>query len=75
MEVKKETKTTYHRVRCSKEAYDQIVEIANECDLTIATVSTSLLLYALNHAEIVSTEKVVKESRLIIGGNYDSNNQ
>lgn len=31
-------------------------------------------LYALNHAEVISTEKVVKESRLIIGGNYDSNN-
>lgn len=26
MEVKKEAKTTYHHVRCSKEAYDQIVE-------------------------------------------------
>ncbi|HFU3984164.1 TPA: hypothetical protein ACGO2X_000421 [Streptococcus suis] len=75
MEVKKEAKTTYHHVRCSKEAYDQIVELANECDLTIATVSTSLLLYALNHAEVISTEKVVKESRLIIGGNYGGDNQ
>lgn len=65
MEVKKEPKTSYHHVRCSKEAYDQI---ANECDLTIANVATSLLLYALNHTEIVSIEKVVTESRLVIGG-------
>lgn len=68
MEVKKEPKTSYHHVICSKEAYDQIAEIANECDLTIANVATSLLLYALNHTEIVSVEKVVTESRLVIGG-------
>ena len=68
MEVKKEPKTSYHHVRCSKEAYDQIAEIANECDLTIANVATSLLLYALNHTEIVSVEKVVTGSRLVIGG-------
>lgn len=74
MEVKKEPRTTYHHVRCSKDAYDQIVEIANECDLTIANVATSLLLYALNHSEVISTEKIVKESRLIIGGSYDGNN-
>ena len=74
MEVKKEPKTSYHHVRCSKEAYEQIVAIANECDLTIATVATSLLLYALNHTEVISTEKIVKESRLVIGGQYDSDN-
>ena len=68
MEVKKEPKTSYHHVRYSKEAYDQIAEIANECDLTIANVATSLLLYALNHTEIVSVEKLVTESRLVIGG-------
>lgn len=68
MEVKKEPKTSYHYVRCSKEAYDQIAKIANECDLAIANVATSLLLYALNHTEIVSVKKVVTESRLVIGG-------
>lgn len=68
MEVKKEPKTSYHHVRCSKEAYDQITKIANECDLTIANVATSLILYA-------SVEKVVTESRLIIGGEDEYSNK
>ena len=32
---KVETKGQYSRIRCSNEVYDQVAEIANECDLTL----------------------------------------
>ena len=67
---KTETKGQYSRIR------DQVAEIANECDLTLKQVVDGLLLYALNHAEVVSTEKTIVVSKLVIGGDniYDSNN-
>lgn len=70
IEVEKtETKYQYSRVRCSNDIYDQVAEIANECDLTIKQVTDALLFYALNDAEVVPTQKTVTENKLIIGGN------
>ena len=74
---KVETKGQYSRIRCSNEVYDQVAEIANECELTLKQVVDGLLLYALNHAEVVSSEKTIIESKLVIGGDslYDNYNQ
>lgn len=74
---KVETKGQYSRIRCSNEVYDQVAKIANECDLTLKQVVDGLLLYALNHAEVVSSEKTIIESKLVIGGDslYDNYNQ
>lgn len=65
-EKKKESKF-YPRIRCGEEVYNQLVEIANECDLTIASLTTSLLEYALAHSRIESKQKIVEESVFIIG--------
>ena len=74
---KVETKGQYSRIQCSNEVYDQVAEIANECDLSLKQVVDDLLLYALNHAEVVSSEKTIIESKLVIGGDslYDNYNQ
>ncbi|MBF0775990.1 hypothetical protein BVE84_05645 [Streptococcus azizii] len=66
--VEKQQPKTYARIRCTNEVYDQVAEIANECDLTLNQVVSSLLLFALNHAKVVSTEKRIVEHRLVIGG-------
>jgi hypothetical protein len=74
---KVETKGQYSLIRYSNEVYDQVAEIANECDLTLKQVVDGLLLYALNHAEVVSSEKTIIENKLVIGGDsvYDNYNQ
>lgn len=75
IEVERQSKNTYSRIRCSNNIYDEIANIANECDLTLKEVTDALLNYGLAHAEIVSSEKVVTESKLIIGDfNNDSDN-
>lgn len=63
---KKESKF-YPRIRCGEEVYNQVVEIANDCDLTIASVVTSLLEYGLAHSRIESKQKIVEENIFIIG--------
>lgn len=74
IEVEKKSKTVYSRIRCSNEIYDQIVDIANECDLKFKDVTDALLGYALAHSQVISSEKTVIESRLIIGEMTDDNN-
>ncbi|GAB6728125.1 hypothetical protein BOVMAS34_12280 [Streptococcus uberis] len=75
IEVERQPKNTYSRIRCSNNIYDEIANIANECDLTLKEVTDALLNYGLAHAEIVSSEKIVTENKLIIGDfNNDSNN-
>lgn len=75
IEIERQPKNTYSRIRCSNNIYDEIANIANECDLTLKEVTDALLNYGLAHAEIVSSEKVVIESKLIIGDfNNDSDN-
>ncbi|GAA5395199.1 hypothetical protein BOVMAS03_14570 [Streptococcus uberis] len=75
IEVERQPKNTYSRIRCSNNIYDEIANIANECDLTLKEVTDALLNYGLAHAEIVSSEKIVTENKLIIGDfNNDSDN-
>lgn len=65
-EKKREAKT-YSRIRCTEEVYNRIAEIANECDLTLNAVISSLLEYALAHSRIETKQRVIEESTLIIG--------
>lgn len=75
IEVERQPKNTYSRIRCSNNIYDEIASIANECDLTLKEVTDALLNYGLANAQIINSEKVITESRLIIGGvNNDSDN-
>lgn len=74
IEVEKKPKSTYSRIRCANDIYEQIADIANECDLTLKEITDALLGYALAHSQVVSTEKTVIESRLIIGEIEDDNN-
>ncbi|HFU4055148.1 TPA: hypothetical protein ACGO6G_001201 [Streptococcus suis] len=52
MEVKKEAKTTYHHVRCSKEAYDQIVYITGKSRQFYQAMSTYELAVELKIAKL-----------------------
>lgn len=73
IEVEKKTNRNNPHVRCSSEVYKQIVDIANDCDLTITQVVTSLLDYGLKHVEVKRELKTVEVCRLMIGvnGNVD----
>lgn len=75
IEVNKKEPSVYSRVRCSNEIYDEVANIANECDLTIKQVTDALLSFALPFANIVSTNRVVTENKLVIGDKYEHNNQ
>ena len=66
---KKESKF-YPRIRCTEEVYNRIAEIADECDLTLNAVISSLLEYALAHSRVETKQKVIEESTLIIGEEY-----
>lgn len=74
IEVKKKPKSTYSRIRCANDIYERIADIANECDLTLKEITDALLGYALAHSQVISSEKTVIESRLIIGEIEDDNN-
>lgn len=73
-EVEKKPKSTYSRIRCDNDLYDQIADIANECDLTLKQVTDALIGYALAHSQVISSTKTVIENRLIIGDIEDDNN-
>lgn len=73
IEVERQPKNTYSRIRCSNNIYDEIANIANECDLTLKEVTDALLNYGLANAQIISSEKVVTESKLVIG-DFDNDN-
>ncbi|MGT2833384.1 hypothetical protein [Streptococcus halotolerans] len=66
-EVEKKPKNTYSRIRCANDIYDQIADIADECDLTLKQVTDALLGYALAHSQVISSEKTIVESKLIVG--------
>ena len=68
IEVEKKTNRNNPHVRCSSDVYKRIVDIANDCDLTITQVVTSLLEYGLEHVEIKRELKTVEVCRLMIGG-------
>lgn len=73
IEVEKKANRNYPHVRCGSEVYTEIVDIANDCDLTITQVVTSLLEYALKHTEVKREKKTVEVCRLMIGVNGNVN--
>ena len=56
----------YPRVRLSKEIYDRIADIANECDMKMSDVVAQLTEFAFEHVEIKEEQILVK--KLHIGG-------
>lgn len=56
----------YPRVRLSKELYDRIADIANECDMKMSDVVAQLTEFAFEHVEIKEEQILVK--KLHIGG-------
>ena len=56
----------YPRVRLSKELYDRVADIANECDMKMSDVVAQLTEFAFKHIEIKEEQILVK--RLHIGG-------
>jgi hypothetical protein len=62
----------YPRVRLPKELYDQVADIANECDMTMSSVIAQLTEFAFKYVEIEEEQVLVK--KLYIGGK-DGNNQ
>ena len=56
----------YPRVRLSKELYDRVADIANECDMKMSDVVAQLTEFAFEHVEIKEEQILVK--KLHIGG-------
>ena len=56
----------YPRVRLSKELYDRVADIANECDMKMSDVVAQLTEFAFEHVEIIEEQILVK--KLHIGG-------
>lgn len=56
----------YPRVRLSKELYDRIADIANECDMKMSDVVAQLTEFAFEHVEVKEEQILVK--KLHIGG-------
>lgn len=50
----------------SREYYDRIADIANECDMKMSDVMNSLLEYAFQHTRVEEVQVPVKKLR--IGG-------
>lgn len=73
IEVEKKPTRNYPHVRCGNKVYTEIVDIANDCDLTITQVVTSLLEYALKHVEVKREQKTVEVCRLMIGVDENGN--
>lgn len=61
----------YPRVRLSKELYDRVADIANECDMKMSDVIAQLTEFAFEHVEIEEEQILVK--KLYIGGKYGNN--
>ena len=55
----------YPRVRLSKEIYDRVANIANECDMKMSDVIAQLTEFAFKHIEVKEEQILVK--RLYIG--------
>lgn len=55
----------YPRVRLSKEIYDRVADIANECDMKMSDVIAQLTEFAFKHIEVKEEQILVK--RLYIG--------
>lgn len=55
----------YPRVRLSKELYDRVADIANECDMKMSDVIAQLTEFAFKHIEIKEEQILVK--KLYIG--------
>ena len=56
----------YPRVRLSKELYDRVADIANECDMKMSDVVAQLMEFAIEHVEVKEEQILVK--KLHIGG-------
>ena len=56
----------YPRVRLSKELYDRVADIANECNMKMSDVVAQLTEFAFEHVEIKEEQILVK--KLHIGG-------
>lgn len=61
----------YPRVRLSKELYDRVADIANECDMKMSDVVAQLTEFAFEHVEVKEEQILVK--KLHIGGKYGDN--
>lgn len=61
----------YPRVRLSKELYDKVADIANECDMTMSSVIDQLTEFAFKYVEIEEEQVLVK--KLYVGGKYGNN--
>lgn len=55
----------YPRVRLSKELYDRVADIANECDMKMSDVVAQLTEFAFKHIEVKEEQILVK--KLYIG--------
>lgn len=56
----------YLQVRLSKELYDRVADIANECDMKMSDVVAQLTEFAFEHVEVKEEQILVK--KLHIGG-------
>lgn len=56
IEVERQPKNTYSRIRCSNNIYDEIANIANECDLTLKEClvpKTHIFLKGIFHSILI----------------------
>ncbi|MCQ9212267.1 MULTISPECIES: hypothetical protein [unclassified Streptococcus] len=55
--------TSNPHIGCSRENYDRIADIANECDMKLSDVVNELLGVAFEHIEIVEINIPIKKMR------------
>lgn len=60
--------TGYGRIGCDMGYYNDIVEIAEKCNMTLTSVTNALLGFALANSEIVTEQKTVEVCSFRIGG-------